>query len=603
MSDYNNLIEAKIEIINNKIGNSNSNDKPIDSYKKFKSKISKSDICKSLAINEQMLNGFETTLFAFEKHKENQSVKKIAFLRLANWLNTINKTSGLDTKIDIDKINSQENTAIKQVRAIELVLRDLIYDQHDGKEGITSKLNEFFKSEIVQKWIQSADETGVLSGTTFNELSALFLDKRLFQAYDNIFDQSSSLKYDKKKTSSLRYFLDDIRIIRNSIAHNKKISPVQIELLNEYYNEISNNINKAFEEGKTKVNTGVYLDISEEDLNKYMSSVKEDMNEIKDGLDDLSKKVDEGFNKVLDDTKEIKSDTKQTKSSLKYILGGIGLIITLALIIIYFVGGQSQKTDEIADKIDNSSSEINKNIKEVKDIVSGDAELKNMSNSSDLTVTKELNERTKHVDAKKIAIVYFDNTGDEKKLDKLKKGLAGMLISDLSNIHMLDIVERDRLEEILKEQKLQKSESFDSNTAAEVGKLLGAEIILTGAYFEMFGSFRIDARFIDVETGEILKSEGVDGASDNFFKLEKQLAWKIIKNLDIKLSDNENQSLKNAESEQNISYELSLLYSEALEDIDNKDYDNAVIKLEKIVAKSPNFKPAQNELDKINKFS
>ena len=71
-----------------------------------------------------------------------------------------------------------------------------------------------------------------------------------FQAYDNIFDQSSSLKYDKKKTSSLRYFLDDIRIIRNSIAHNKKINPVQIELLNEYYNEISNNINKAFEESR-----------------------------------------------------------------------------------------------------------------------------------------------------------------------------------------------------------------------------------------------------------------------------------------------------------------------------------------------------------------
>ena len=175
-----------------------------------------------------------------------------------------------------------------------------------------------------------------------------------------------------------------------------------------------------------------------------------------------------------------------------------------------------------------------------------------------------------------------------------------MLISDLSNIHMLDIVERDRLEEILKEQKLQKNKSFDPSTASEVGKLLGAEIILTGAYFEMFGSFRIDARFIDVETGEILKSEGVDGESNNFFKLEKQLAWKIIKNLDVKISDNENQNLKNAESDQSISYELSLLYSDALDDIDNNNNENAIEKLKKIVAENPNFKPAQKELNNIS---
>ena len=69
MSDYNKLIDSKIEIINNKIGNTKINDQPIISYKNYKSKISKSDICKSLGINEQMLNGFETTLFAFEKHK------------------------------------------------------------------------------------------------------------------------------------------------------------------------------------------------------------------------------------------------------------------------------------------------------------------------------------------------------------------------------------------------------------------------------------------------------------------------------------------------------------------------------------------------------
>jgi len=599
MGNYKNIITEKIDLINKLLGNQNQSDNSIDNYKQFKSKISNSQICEILKINEQMLSGFETALTNYNKYKDNESLVKISFLRLASWLNTFHKTTGLNLKIDIDEINSQENKAIKQVRAIELVLRDLIYDHHGGNNQLVDKLNDFFKSHVVQKWIQSADETGVLSGTTFNELSALFLDKRLFEAYDDIFEHDKGLKYDKKKTSALRFFLDDIRLIRNSIAHNKKINPVQIELLNEYYNEITSKIDNGYKNGKTKVNPGVYLDVSEEDLNEYMSSVKEDMNEVKEGLDDLSKKVDEGFAKVLDDTSEIKSESKKSNSYLKYIIGGIGIITCLIFVIIYFLDDQSGKTKEISEKIDNTSSEINKNIKDVKEIVSGDAELKNMSNTGDLTVVKELNERTKHIDAKRLAIIYFENTSEEKKLDKLKKGLAGMLISDLSNIYMLDIVERDRLEEILKEQKLQKSKGFDPSTATKVGKLLGAEIILTGAYFEMYGSFRIDARFIDIETGEILKSEGVDGSAENFFKLEKQLAWKIIKNLDIKLSDDEDKKLKNAEKDEEISYELSLLFSEALNDIDNNNNEKAIEKLKKIIEEKPDFSPAKKELSKL----
>ena len=61
------------------------------------------------------------------------------------------------------------------------------------------------------------------------------------------------------------------------------------------------------------------------------------------------------------------------------------------------------------------------------------------------------------------------------------------------------------------------------------GKLLGAQIILTGGYFEMMGSLRIDARFIDVETGKILKSDGVDGASSSFFKIQNVNFFLAIK--------------------------------------------------------------------------
>ena len=250
------------------------------------------------------------------------------------------------------------------------------------------------------------------------------------------------------------------------------------------------------------------------------------------------------------------------------------------------------------DEINEKQTDILDNIQDIKDIFSGDSELKNMSNSEDLTIVKDLNKRTKHKNAKRIAIVYFDNTSGERKLDKLKKGLAGMLITDLSNINMLDIVERERLEEIIKEQKLSNSKKFDPSTAAKLGKLLGAEIILTGSYFEMFGTFRIDARFINVETGEILKSEGVDGASKNFFKLQKQLVWKVIKNLDVKLSPSEKLTIENS-AQQLVSYEATLMFSEALDLIDKGKKDKAKDKLNIIIEEFPVFLPAQKELDKL----
>ena len=86
-----------------------------------------------------------------------------------------------------------------------------------------------------------------------------------------------------------------------------------------------------------------------------------------------------------------------------------------------------------------------------------------------------------------------------------------MLISDLSNLNMLRVVEREKLEEVMAELKLSSSKDFDAGTRQKLGKLLGAETILFGSYFEMIGQFRMDARIVKTETGEILKSEGVSG--------------------------------------------------------------------------------------------
>jgi TolB-like protein len=565
-----NSIEKTLNSIMNII-NSDINEFNIDLWKKEKSKQSSSVLSRKLGLNDSLYNEFETALYQFEQYKDDPKKSKIACFRISLWLETVCKK--LNLPFSIEESISNEQLAIKQVRALELLIRDVVNENLGGSQNVLLKLQELFKQDIVDKWIKSADETGVLSGTTFSELSNIFLDKDIFKSIEELVE-NSNLKLSKNNRDSLRYILEDIRLIRNSIAHNKKISNVQIDALNAYYLEIANLITES---KSNTINPEAYLDLDMANLEEFLSSLKQD-----------NRTIGTNIEEIKTDLKEVKNNTSAIHRKTYFIIGGIISIIFIAGIILYFVSKQSGSTDKLSH-----------DIQDVKSIVSGDNELKNMTSTDDLSATKELNNRTKDVNAKRLAIIYFDNSGGEPSMDKLKKGLADMLITDLSNIHMLDIVERDKLESILKEQKLSNSKDFDPSTAAKVGKLLGAQIILTGGYFDMMGSLRIDARFIDVETGKILKSDGVDGATSSFFKIQKQLTWKIIRNMDTKISENEKKQLELTEKSKAISIDDLNEYSKALDLFDKGNRNEAKKIAQKIVTKYPDFMPVKNLLNKL----
>ena len=542
-----------------------------DDYKKIKSILSGKTLAQKLTITEAMLSEFEEALKQYFQFRDVNEKSRLACFRISLWLETICKN--LNLSFSLEESISNEEIAIKQVRALELIIRDVVNENLGGKENVLSKLQELFKQDVIDKWLKSADETGILSGTTFSELSNIFLDKNIFISIEEIFE-ASQMKLCKTSRESLRFILEDIRIIRNSIAHNKQVSLIQVEALNEYYR----NIAQLIKDSKTNnIDPDSYLDLDKANMESFLSALRED-----------KKIINAGINEIKGDVKDIRGDTKVVRKRTSVIFAGILLILLITGAILYTVSKQS-----------GSSDEISRDIKDVKNIVSGDAELKNMTSTDDLTATKDLNKRTKDVNAKRLAIIYFDNSGGEPSMDKLKKGLADMLITDLSNVSMLDIVERDKLEAILKEQKLSSSKDFDPSTAAKVGKLLGAEIILTGGYFDMMGSLRIDARFIDVETGKILKSDGVDGATSSFFKIQKQLAWKIINNMDVKISDKEKKELESKEKSKALSFEDLNQYSNALELYDKgKKADSKKI-AEKMAKKYPDFEPLKNLLKKL----
>jgi TolB-like protein len=143
-----------------------------------------------------------------------------------------------------------------------------------------------------------------------------------------------------------------------------------------------------------------------------------------------------------------------------------------------------------------------------------------------------------HAQAQKvrIAVSYFQNTSKDKALDPLKAGLADMLITDLAASNDLQVVERARLNEVLKEIRLQKNPYFDKRTAVRLGKGLIAAYVLVGSYYVSGKAMRIDARFIDVAQGTVAFATKVNGNKNDFATLQTTLSKQLLGGLGATLS-------------------------------------------------------------------
>ena len=117
--------------------------------------------------------------------------------------------------------------------------------------------------------------------------------------------------------------------------------------------------------------------------------------------------------------------------------------------------------------------------------------------------------------------------------DALSVGIQQMLLTELEQNSSLRIIERSRMREVLAEQDLAASGRVDAETAAKVGKALGARYAITGVFIDLNGNFRMDGRIVDVETTEILKTAQVQDRFDNLFTMLFDLAGKITDDVNL----------------------------------------------------------------------
>ena len=193
-----------------------------------------------------------------------------------------------------------------------------------------------------------------------------------------------------------------------------------------------------------------------------------------------------------------------------------------------------------------------------------------------------------------MAIIDFKNRSVDHKTqyDPMEQGFADLMINRLNNSTNLKVIERERINWILDEIKLQNQ--YDMEGAVRLGKQLGVQTVLLGSFIIMGDQIWLGARLVKVETSEILLTDEVKGDLDEFFDLVDQLGKKIADKINVTLKEETPQDISQAPS-----LDAIMAYSVGLSYLEKEDYKSAYEKFEEALKIDPNYEKAKLKAQSI----
>lgn len=199
-----------------------------------------------------------------------------------------------------------------------------------------------------------------------------------------------------------------------------------------------------------------------------------------------------------------------------------------------------------------------------------------------------------------LAVLDFENNSFFKpeEYQSLSRGLAEIMITELGEVQSIRVVERQKLRSILDELKLSQSGLISEGSSIQVGKMVGAKHLVFGGYIvTMDEKIRIDVRIVEVETGLTIKAGEVTGKTKNILSLVKKLGRKILKDLNIRLTKEEERSFKKSEK---LDMKAVVLFSKGLECEDQGKKQKAKEYYQKALDIEPKFKQARMKIQQLS---
>ncbi|HEU0006211.1 MAG TPA: CsgG/HfaB family protein [Terriglobia bacterium] len=134
-------------------------------------------------------------------------------------------------------------------------------------------------------------------------------------------------------------------------------------------------------------------------------------------------------------------------------------------------------------------------------------------------------------DQRHLAIAVLDFEADSKELGPTAKQLTELLTAGLSVSPNLILVERQRLGEALSEVELGISGTVQPDTAARLGRLIGAKALVTGRVFPDGDYLVAVVRMTGTETGRVYTESARVAAGEPARKLAETLVSKLSERL------------------------------------------------------------------------
>src|SRR5208283_2199097 len=137
-----------------------------------------------------------------------------------------------------------------------------------------------------------------------------------------------------------------------------------------------------------------------------------------------------------------------------------------------------------------------------------------------------------------LAVMYFENIPDPADKDHNSEMLTNLLITSLSQVKGLEVISRERLQEIQKDLGGTDTKSLSPSLAGQVAKHAGVTTMLIGSILQEKPMLAVTTRLIDVQSGKIMSSQQVTNFSvNNIFSLVDSLSNLIQTTLQVGSSE------------------------------------------------------------------
>ncbi len=182
-----------------------------------------------------------------------------------------------------------------------------------------------------------------------------------------------------------------------------------------------------------------------------------------------------------------------------------------------------------------------------------------------------------------VAVFYFKDLSPENQFEYLQKALASMIITDLSRVESLNVIERLKVQYLLEEMELGSTGIVDQSTAPRTGRLLGAEHLVFGT---------LDSGIVN-QTGvastqkkDVIAAFDLREEQEKFFVLQKEIVDKVLQVLNARPKPSEKRRISRYHTK---NLKAATFYGQGLDARDRGQWKEAKVFFRKALKEDPDF--------------